>query len=170
MELIDIVPEFNLYEEHWKIFTKSEVIPPQYFSSESVIEKSIVGEGSQIYGKVYNSVIGCGVVVSQGCEIRDSIVMNHVHIGKNCRIYKSIIAEDTIIGEEVTMGVGGEVTNEEFPHIYNHGLVCVGEQSILPQGLTVGKNTCVFGKSKAEDYKYLRLESGKNLIKAGDQW
>ena len=35
MELIDIIPEFNLYEEYWKIYTKSDVLPPQYISSDS---------------------------------------------------------------------------------------------------------------------------------------
>ena len=30
MELIDIIPEFNLYEEFWKIYTNSEILPPQY--------------------------------------------------------------------------------------------------------------------------------------------
>lgn len=168
MELIDIVPEFNLYEEYWKIFTKSEILPPQYFSESSVIEKSIVGEGSEIYGRVYNSVIGCGVVIEEGSEIRDSIIMNHVTIGKNCRINKSIVAEDTIIEDEVSMGISEEVSNEEFPHIYNHGLVCVGEKSRLPKGVTIGKNSCIYGITKANDYKDMHLESGKNLIKAGD--
>lgn len=168
MELIDIVPEFNLYEEYWKIFTKSEILPPQYFSESSVIEKSIVGEGSEIYGRVYNSVIGCGVVIEEGSEIRDSIIMNHVTIGKNCRINKSIVAEDTIIEDEVSMGISEEVSNEEFPHIYNHGLVCVGEKSRLPKGVTIGKNSCIYGITKADDYKDMHLESGKNLIKAGD--
>ena len=168
MELIDIVPEFNLYEEYWKIFTKSEILPPQYFSESSVIEKSIVGEGSEIYGRVYNSVIGCGVVIEEGSEIRDSIIMNHVIIGKNCRINKSIVAEDTIIEDEVSMGISEEVSNEEFPHIYNHGLVCVGEKSRLPKGVTIGKNSCIYGITKADDYKDMHLESGKNLIKAGD--
>ena len=168
MELIDIVPEFNLYEEYWRIFTKSEILPPQYFSASSVIEKSIVGEGSEIYGRVYNSVIGCGVVIEEGSEIRDSIIMNHVTIGKNCRINKSIVAEDTIIEDEVSMGISEEVSNEEFPHIYNHGLVCVGEKSRLPKGVTIGKNSCIYGITKANDYKDMHLESGKNLIKAGD--
>ncbi len=168
MELIDIVPEFNLYEEYWKIFTKSEILPPQYFSESSVIEKSIVGEGSEIYGRVYNSVIGCGVLIEEGSEIRDSIIMNHVTIGKNCRINKSIVAEDTIIEDEVSMGISEEVSNEEFPHIYNHGLVCVGEKSRLPKGVTIGKNSCIYGITKADDYKDMHLESGKNLIKAGD--
>ena len=30
MELIDLIPEFNLYEEYWKIYTKSDNIEPQY--------------------------------------------------------------------------------------------------------------------------------------------
>ena len=33
MELIDIIPEFNLYEEYWKIYTKSDIIPPQFISA-----------------------------------------------------------------------------------------------------------------------------------------
>ena len=61
MELIDIIPEFNLYEEYWKIYTKSDIIPPQFISGEANIERSIIGEGSEIYGDVINSVVGAGV-------------------------------------------------------------------------------------------------------------
>ena len=77
MELIDIVPEFNLYEEYWKIYTKSEILPPQYLSKDSVVERSIIGEGSNIYGQVYNSVIGCGVTIGEGTVVKDSIIMNN---------------------------------------------------------------------------------------------
>ena len=45
MELIDIIPEFNLYEEFWKIYTKSDILPPQYISSDAKIDRSIIGEG-----------------------------------------------------------------------------------------------------------------------------
>ena len=66
MELIDIIPEFNLYEEYWKIFTKSDIIPPQYISANSHIEKSIIGEGTEISGTVVNSVSGAGVTIEEG--------------------------------------------------------------------------------------------------------
>ena len=36
MELIDIIPEFNLYEEFWKIYTKNDILPPQYISEDAV--------------------------------------------------------------------------------------------------------------------------------------
>ena len=66
MELIDIIPVFNLYEEFWKIYTRTDTIPPQYIGENAYIEKSIIGDGTEIYGKVYNSVIGAGVVIEEG--------------------------------------------------------------------------------------------------------
>ncbi len=168
MELIDIVPEFNLYEEYWKIYTKSEILPPQYFSGDSVVERSIVGEGSVVYGKVYNSVIGCGVTIGADTVVRDSIIMNQTEIGSGGEINKAIIAENVVIGDNVKLGVGEEAENETAPHIYNHGLTTVGEKSVIPAGVSVGKNTVISGVTTADDYENSYLASGKTLIKAGE--
>lgn len=168
MELIDIVPEFNLYEEYWKIYTKSDTLPPQYISADSEVEKSIISEGAQIFGKVYNSVIGCGVTIGAGTVVRDSIIMNNTEIGSGSEVYKAIIAENVLIGNNVKLGVGEEVDNETDPHIYNSGLVAIGEKSILPDGISVGKNSVISGITTMEDYKDNYLPSGKTLIKAGD--
>ena len=168
MELIDIVPEFNLYEEYWKIYTRSEIQPPQYLAKDSVVERSIIGEGSDIYGEVYNSVIGCGVTIGKGTVIRDSIIMNQTQIGEDCELNKAIVAEDVQIGNRVKLGIGEEAENETAPHIYNHGLVTVGEKSVVPDGITVGKNSVIFGVTTAADYEDSYLASGKTLIKAGE--
>lgn len=168
MELIDIVPEFNLYEEYWKIYTRSEIQPPNYFSNESVVEKSIIGEGSDVYGEVYNSVIGRGVIIGKGSVVRDSIIMNQTVIGENCELNKAIVAEEAVIGNNVHLGVGEEAENDTAPHIYNHGLVTVGEKSVVPDGVSVGKNAVVFGATTAQDYPEGLLASGKTLIKAGE--
>ncbi len=169
MELIDIVPEFNLYEEYWKIYTKSEIQPPQYVAADSVVERSIIGEGTEIYGKVYNSVIGCGVTIGKNTVVKDSIIMNHTVIGDNSELYKAIVAEDVQIGNQVRLGYGDEVPNDTAPHIYNQGIVTVGEKSVIPDGITVGKNAVVFGETSAEDYQDGKLlPSGKTLIKAGE--
>ena len=169
MELIDIIPEFNLYEEYWKIYTRSEILPPQYISADSVVEKSIIGEGSNIYGQVYNSVIGCGVTIGAGTVVRDSIIMNRTSIDANCQINKAIVAEDVEIRDGVVLGTGEEVPNETDPHIYNHGIVTIGEKSLIPANVKIGKNSVVFGKTELSDYTDSCLESGKTLIKAGDQ-
>ena len=168
MELIDIVPEFNLYEEYWKIYTKSEIQPPDYIAGDSVVERSIIGEGSDIYGEVYNSVIGCGVTIGKGTVIRDSIIMNQTQIGEGCEINKAIIAENVVVGNQVKLGIGEETENDTAPHIYNHGLVTIGEKSVIPDGISVGKNSVISGVTAAADYEDSQLASGKTLIKAGE--
>ena len=168
MELIDIVPEFNLYEEYWKIYTKSEIQPPDYIAADSVVERSIIGEGSEVYGEVYNSVIGCGVTIGKGTVIRDSIIMNQTQIGEGCEINKAIIAENVVVGNQVKLGVGEEAENDTAPHIYNHGLVTICEKSVIPDGISVGKNSVISGVTAAADYEDSQLASGKTLIKAGE--
>ena len=166
MELIDIIPEFNLYEEFWKIYTNSEILPPQYISSQSVIERSIIGNGSEIYGEVHNSVIGSGVTIEEGTVVRDSIIMKDVTIGKGCVVDKSIIAEKCKIGDNVTLGIGSDVPNKLKPAIYSFGIVTIGENSVVPSGVQIGKNTAISGVTSKEDYPNGVLDSGETLIKA----
>lgn len=168
MELIDIIPEFNLYEEFWKIYTNSANIPPQYISENSVVDRCIIGNGSEIWGELHNSVLGGGVNIGKGTVIRDSIIMRDVSIGDNCVIDKAIIAEGTRIGDDVVIGAGDEVTNKEKPNIYSGGLATIGENSIIPSGIQIGKNTAVSGITSEEDYIGKVLESGETLIKAGE--
>ncbi|MBQ4284270.1 MAG: glucose-1-phosphate adenylyltransferase [Lachnospira sp.] len=168
MELIDIIPVFNLYEEFWKIYTKTDAIPPQYVSADAYIEKSIIGDGSEIYGKVYNSVIGSGVVIEEGTVVRDSIIMQDTKVGKNTIINKAIIAEEVTIGDNVELGVGDEADNVFKPAIYNSGLVTIGECSVVPDGVKIGKNTAISGETTADDYENGMLVSGGVIIKAGD--
>ena len=112
MELIDIIPEFNLYEEFWRIYTKGDVVPPQYIAAEAVVDKCIIGEGTEIYGEVHNSVIGPNVTIGKGSVIRDSIIMKNTAVGENVVMDKAIVAEDVSIGNNVVIGSGSVVTKD----------------------------------------------------------
>ena len=169
MELIDIIPEFNLYEEFWKIYTNSETLPPQYISANSVIEKSIISNGCEIYGEVHNCVIGAGVTIGKGAVVRDSIIMQDVTIGDDCVVDKAIIAENSEIGRNVTLGIGKEVPNKLKPSVYSFGLVTIGEHTIVPDGVQIGKNTAISGITERQDYPNGILESGETLIEAGER-
>lgn len=168
MELVDIVPVFNLYEEFWKIYTKSDALPPQYFSETSNVEKSIIGEGTEVYGSVINSVIGSGVVIEEGAVVRDSIIMQGTVIGKNTQITKSIVAENVVIGSDCEIGIGQEAENTAFPKIYKGGLATIGEKSVVPDKVKIGKNTAISGVTEDSDYPGGILPSGGSIIKAGD--
>lgn len=169
MELIDIIPEFNLYEEFWKIYTNSGTLPPQYISSNSVIEKSIISNGCEVYGEVHNCVIGAGVTIGKGAVVRDSIIMQDVQVGDGCVIDKAIIAENAEIGKNCTIGIGKEAPNKLKPSVYSYGLVTIGENSKVPEGVQIGKNTAISGITEKFDYPNNLLESGETLIKAGER-
>ncbi len=169
MELIDIIPEFNLYEEFWKIYTNSDIIPPQYISGQAVIDRSIIGDGAEIYGEVDNCVIGPGVTIGEGTIVRDSIIMKDVSVGEGCVIDKAIIAESVEVGSHVTLGIGADVPNQRKPDIYAFGLVTIGENSVIPAGVQIGKNTAISGVTIEEDYPDGVLGSGETLIKAGER-
>lgn len=167
MELIDIIPEFNLYEEYWRVYTKSDIIPPQFISSEAKIEKSIIGEGSEIFGHVINSVIGAGVTIEKGAVVRDSIVMQGSRICAGAEVTKTILAEDVTVGARSQLGVGDYAPSTYDPKVYQFDLVTVGEHSTIPEDVKVGKNTAIFGETQAEDYPDGLLASGDYIIKAG---
>ena len=169
MELIDIIPEFNLYEEFWKIYTNSGTLPPQYISANSVIEKSIISNGCEAYGEVHNCVVGAGVTIGQDAVVRDSIIMQDVKIGDGCVIDKAIIAENSEIGKGCTIGIGKEIPNKLKPSVYSFGLVTIGENSKIPDGVQIGKNTAISGVTEKYDYPNGILESGETLIKAGER-
>ena len=169
MELIDIIPEFNLYEEYWKIYTKADAIAPEYISADAKVTRSLISGASTICGEVTNSVIGSGVTIEEGAVVRDSIIMKGTTIGKGAVIDKAIIAEDVEVSEGVVMGIGEEVPNQLQPKIYAFGLVTVGEDSYIPPNVKIGKNTAISGNTTPEDYPDGILESGKSIIKAGDR-
>ena len=133
-----------------------------------MVERSIIGEGSEIFGEVRNCVIGAGVSIGKGSVVRDSIIMKGVKVGDNVTIDKAIIAENCEIGNDVTLGIGEEAPNQLNDKIYGFGLVTIGEDSVVPAGVSVGKNTAISGITAKEDYTDGVLPSGGVIIKEGD--
>ena len=168
MELIDLIPEFNLYEEYWKIYTKQDIIEPQYIAKDAVVERSIIGAGAQIYGQVFNCVLGAGVTVEEGAVLKDSIIMKNTYIVRDAYLEMAIIAENCTIGEGDEIGVGEEAESKLNAKIYAFGLATIGEHSVIPPHVKIGKNTAIKGKTTMDDYPDAALPSGGYIIKAGE--
>ena len=167
MELIDLVPEFNRYEEFWKIYTSADIIPPQYIAADAITDQCIIGEGTEIYGEVHHSVIGSNVVIGKGTVVKDSIIMRNSVIGEGSVLDKAIVAEDVTIGNNVTIGCGEDAVNVLKPAVYAFGIATVGERSVIPDNVKIGRNTAISGVTVAEDYPGGILESGQ-IIRAKD--
>ena len=100
MELTQTVPEFNLYDEFWKIYTNMDHQPPQFIGEEAKLEYSLISEGCEIDGEIYNSVIGPNVRVEKGAIIKDSIIMADTLIKEGAKINHSIVSERSVVGKD----------------------------------------------------------------------
>jgi len=165
MDLIQTVPDFNLYENFDKIYTDSDHQPPLYVGAAAEVKGSIVSEGSEILGRVYNSVIGPGVIIEEGAVVKDSIVLSDCYIGKGCDITRCIIDTGCTIGEGVIIGDGENIANVHRPKIYDTGITVFGENSNIPDNVRIGKNCVIFGRTTPEDYPDGMLESGQSIVK-----
>jgi glucose-1-phosphate adenylyltransferase len=163
MELIKTIPEFNLFEDFWRIYTSLDHQPPQYTSDESDVNTSLLSEGCEVFGSVYNSILGSGIKVAKGAVIKDSIIMANTTVGENAVIERCVIDENNSIGKNVVMGAGANIPNREKPNVYDTGITVTGENTIIPDDVVIGKNCVIYGKTTPDAYPGGSLESGSTL-------
>ena len=140
-----------------------------FINGTNYAQADLCNKWLKVEGKVYNSVIGPGGQIGKGTVVSHSIIMNETQIGDNCNIEKAIIAERAQIGSGVTLGAFEEKENETKPGIYCEGLCTIGERSVIPDNVKVGKNTMISGVTTEADYPDRVLGSGRTLDKAGDR-
>ena len=77
----------------------------------------------------------------------------------------AVLAEQAHIGDGCRIGIGEEAPNVFKPNIYAFGLATIGEDTVIPDGITVGKNTVISGRTVPEDYENGTLPGGGALIR-----
>ena len=94
MDLLGDDPKFDITDSSWKIQSRSPLAPPQYLGKDSKIVNSIIMSGSEIFGRVENSVLASSVIVKKGAIVKNSIIMSDVVIGENAKVEYAIIDEN----------------------------------------------------------------------------
>lgn len=154
----------DLYDNNWKIYTKSEDLPPVRVGESAEIKKSLISNGCRINGTVNHSVISPGVVIGEGSVVTDCVILNDVVIGKNCHIEKSIIDKNTVIGDNSTIGTGDDYQpNKDNPKVLSSGLNVIGKKLILPEGLIVERNVRIFSSTNPKTITEKHITSGSTL-------
>ena len=101
--------------------------------------------------------------------MRDSIIMNDVVIGQGAVLDHCIVAEKCHIGERTNIGVGEFAESKYDKKVYNTELTVIGEKSVIPNGVSIGRNVAIMGVTDEKDYPNGYLESGGFVIKAGEE-
>jgi glucose-1-phosphate adenylyltransferase len=137
--------ELDLYDPTWKVYTKSEDLPPVKVGSEAVIHNSLVSNGCVIEGSVINSVLSPGVRVGKGSVIKDSVVLNNVIISTDVTINRCILDKKVTVGRNAYLGYGDDYTpNIEKPDLLKTGITVVEKNTIIPGDTMIGRNCRIF--------------------------
>lgn len=104
MDLMDNVENINVFTENNKVFSNSNIYPPQYIGPNANVSNSLISNGCRIYGSVRHSIIGSGAVVDEGAVVEDSIVLPNALVGRDCHITRAIINEGSKVDDRHDVG------------------------------------------------------------------
>ena len=136
--------DLDLYDPSWKVYTKSEDLPPVKVGADASIKNSLISNGCIIEGTVINSVLSPGVRVGKHTIIEDSVILNHVIISDYVTIKKAIIDKKVVIGRHTSIGHGEDVPNIEKPDLLDSGITVIEKGAIIPSDTNIGKNCRIF--------------------------
>ncbi len=117
MDLVSVDPLLNMYDEHWPIRTYLPNFPPPkfVFAEEGLYPRrgqaldSIVCQGSIVSGgRVERSIIGINTRVNSFAHVEDSILFDHVDIGRRSRVRRAIIDKGVHIPPDTQIGFDRE--------------------------------------------------------------
>jgi glucose-1-phosphate adenylyltransferase len=139
MDLVSVDPLFNLYDRNWPMRTNQGQYPPAKFvfaqeykgGRMGVALDSIVSGGCIVSGgRVQGSVLSPNVRVNSFVDLKDSILLENVEIGRNCRIRKAIIDKDVYVPAGTTIGYDPEADRRRFS-------VSEGGVVVIPKGAEI---------------------------------
>ena len=133
MDLISVMPVFNLYNNEWPIFTQQINLPPAKFVLD--------GEGNQ--GRTTDSIVSLGTVISGGIversvlspEVRvhsralvtDSVLLDRVVIGRDCTVRKAILDKGVVVADGASIGVDRQRDIDRGFTVTESGITVVGK-------------------------------------------
>ncbi|MBK7805715.1 MAG: glucose-1-phosphate adenylyltransferase [Saprospiraceae bacterium] len=149
------IPEFNMFDNENKIFTRPRLLPPAKFSGVT-FTRAIVAEGSIVQAKlVENSILGIRSRIDYGTIIKNAYIMGNDYfesledlstpgkipmgIGKDCYIENAIIDKHVRIGDNVIIRGNDNLADEEQEnYVIKKGIVVVNKNAVIPNGTIIG--------------------------------
>ena len=157
LELAEIYPAFNLFDEGMPIYTHRRDLPPGKFNS-CTISRSLAADGCIITDSEINrSVVGIRTIIREGSKLDGVICMGAdyyeepgpkrtdrgrdvppIGVGKNCRVKGAIIDKNARIGNGCTIGWDGIPPEGDYDRYFvRDGIIIVPKNAVIPDGTVI---------------------------------
>ncbi len=137
LDLLNPNIDLNLADPNWKIYSKTQSLPPQYISADAKIENSLISDGCEICGNVDFSILFKNVQIDKGANVMYSLIMPGAKIESGATVKYAIVAENAVIKSGAVVGESPENTDD----LDKWGIAVIGDE------ITVGENAVIGAKA-----------------------
>jgi glucose-1-phosphate adenylyltransferase len=128
LDLVSAVPEFDLYNSEWPIYSLAAQLPGAKFVHGAAVRDSIVCAGSIVSGaNTDQAVIGTNARVDDGATVQRTVLMDGVHVGQGAIIRNAIIDKFVVIPPGTLIGIDHEEDRRRGFHVSDGGVVVIGK-------------------------------------------
>ena len=137
MDLISVLPIFNLYNYDWPLFTDYGPMPPAKFvhgwhgrighAVNSTVSPGVVVSGAMIE----NSVLSPGVYAHSWSSVTDSVLLDGVQVGRHAVVRRAIIDKNVVIPDNARIGMDPEEDRAHGFTVTESGLVVIGKGPLI---------------------------------------
>ncbi len=139
MDLLNPNVPLDVWDENWKIYSRTAGQPPHHISSQAHVENSMITEGCEVEGEVDFSVLFSNVKVRPGAVVRDSIVMPGCVIEEGAQVHYAILAENVVVRKGAIVGA----RPEHMEDLDKWGVAVVGADVTVGAGAKVGPKAMI---------------------------
>jgi len=163
MEVLAVSQAF-LSDIDWPLYTKEAETPPTKVGDNATVTNCLLSGGCKIEGHIEHSIISPGVQVAEGAIVKDSIIMDNTHIGRNSIIDRSILDKEVTIEPDCHVGFGDDYRiNRGNPKVLNTGLTIVGKRTVIPSSYKIGRNCIIYDSVVEGDFLEPKVKSGETI-------
>ncbi|MDR0936712.1 MAG: glucose-1-phosphate adenylyltransferase [Oscillospiraceae bacterium] len=101
---MDMLTNLSLDMPEWQILSRTVGKPPQYIGPEGEVTNCLMTEGCEIYGKATNCIISGGVVIEEGAEVHDTVIMFNCRIGAGAKVTRAILNDNAQVPPDAEIG------------------------------------------------------------------
>jgi glucose-1-phosphate adenylyltransferase len=130
MEMTRVIPDLNMYDQEWPIWTHQEQLPPAKFVFDEPERRgmaidSLVSGGCIVSGSVVKrSLLFSDVRVNSYSSIEDSVLLPNVDVGRHVTLKRVIVDKDCKIPDGLEVGIDQEKDRKHF-HVSPNGITLI---------------------------------------------